>query len=116
MEALRWVQKNIAAFGGDANKVTIFGESAGGMSVHFHVLSPLSKGLFHAAIAESGSALMPMFFQTEGMLSKAQRMATAVGCPTDNSEELVKCLRTRDVKSIMINQPSDVSNRRVLEM
>jgi len=96
--------------------VTIFGESAGGMSVHFHVLSPLSKGLFHAAIAESGSALMPMFFQTEGMLSKAQRMATAVGCPTDNSEELVKCLRTRDVKSILVNQPSDVSKRRMLEM
>jgi carboxylesterase type B len=116
LEALRWVQKNIAAFGGDANKVTIFGESAGGMSVHFHVLSPRSKGLFHAAIAESGSALMPMFFQNEEMLSKAQRMATAVGCPTDNSEELVKCLRTRDVKSIMINQPSDVSKRRVLEM
>ena len=109
LEALRWVQKNIAAFGGDANKVTIFGESAGGFSVHYHVLSQLSKGLFHAAIAESGSALMPMFFQNEGMLSKAQRLATAVGCPTDSSEELIKCLRTRDLKSIMANQPSDVS-------
>jgi hypothetical protein len=58
---------------------------------------------------------LPMFFQTEGSFSKAQRMATAVGCPTDNSEELIKCLRTRDVNSIMVNQPSDVSNRRVLE-
>jgi carboxylesterase type B len=93
--------------------VTIFGESAGGMSVHFHVLSPLSKGLFHAAIAESGSALMPMFFQNEGMLSKAQRMAAAVGCPTDNTEQLVNCLRTRDIKSIMVNQPSDVSKSNV---
>jgi carboxylesterase type B len=107
LEALRWVQKNIAVFGGDANKVTIFGESAGGFSVHYHVLSPLSKGLFHAAIAESGSALMPMYFQNEGMLSKAQRLATAVGCPTDSSEELIKCLRTLDVQSIMVNQPSD---------
>jgi len=106
-EALRWVQKNIAAFGGDPNKVTIFGESAGGMSVHFHVLSQLSKGLFHVGIAESGSAMMPMFFQTEGILSQAQRMAAAVGCPTDNSEELVNCLRTRDVKTIMVNQPDD---------
>ena len=111
MEALRWVQKNIAAFGGDANKVTIFGESAGAMSIHFHVLSPLSKGLFHSGIAESGSALMPLIFQNEGMLSKAQRLAKSVGCPTDNSEELVECLRTRDVKSIMVNQPSDVSKR-----
>lgn len=94
--------------------MTIFGESAGGMSVHFHVLSPFSKGLFHAAIAESGSALMPMFFEDKSGLSKAQRVATAVGCPTDNSEELIKCLRTRDIKSIMVNQPTDVSNRCVL--
>jgi carboxylesterase type B len=109
VEALRWVQKNIAAFGGDPNRVTIFGESAGGMSVHFHVLSSLSKGLFHRAISESGSALMPLFFRTNGILSQAQRLAEAVGCPTQNSDELVSCLRTLDIDTIMKNQPSDVS-------
>jgi para-nitrobenzyl esterase len=53
--ALKWVQRNITAFGGDPNKVTIFGESGGGSKVISLMASPLVKGLFHRAIAESGS-------------------------------------------------------------
>lgn len=52
--ALKWVQKNISRFGGDPGNVTLFGESAGGMSVHALLLSPLAQGLFHRAIIESG--------------------------------------------------------------
>lgn len=52
--ALTWVRKNIAAFGGDPASITIFGESAGGVSVHTHLTSPLSRGLFHKAIIQSG--------------------------------------------------------------
>jgi len=52
--ALQWVKKNIAAFGGDPNNVTIIGQSGGGMKVNFLMASPLAKGLFHRAVCQSG--------------------------------------------------------------
>ncbi len=56
---LQWIQKNIAQFGGDPNKVTIFGESAGGIAVSMLCASPLAKGLFHGAISQSGGSFGP---------------------------------------------------------
>lgn len=57
--ALRWVKTNIHNFCGNANNVTVFGESAGSASIQYLLLSPLSNGLFHKAILQSGSALNP---------------------------------------------------------
>ena len=54
LESLKWVQRNIPAFGGDRKKVTIFGESAGGWSISSHLASQKSKGHFSAAIVQSG--------------------------------------------------------------
>lgn len=77
LAALKWVKKNIAAFGGDPDNVTIAGQSAGAMSVNVLVASPLAKGLFHKAIAESGSRLIgatrssPSLEQAEQEGSKA---------------------------------------------
>jgi para-nitrobenzyl esterase len=59
IEGLKWIQKNIATFGGDPGKVTIFGESAGGIAVSMLCVSPLAKGLFQGAISQSGGSFGP---------------------------------------------------------
>ncbi|MGA2593312.1 MAG: carboxylesterase family protein [Bryobacteraceae bacterium] len=57
MAALEWVQRNISKFGGDPAKVTIFGESSGGMMVCFLMSAPLARGLFQQGIMEAQAAL-----------------------------------------------------------
>jgi carboxylesterase type B len=90
---MQWVQRNIRSFGGDPGQVTIAGESAGGMSVMFHLASPGSAGLFHAAIMESGSSHANWWFQN---LSQAFEMygelAGILGCP--DAAARLDCLRS----------------------
>lgn len=64
--ALRWIHDNIAAFGGDPDKITIAGESAGAISVAMHCASPECKGLFRAAISESGGSMWPVAESRQG--------------------------------------------------
>ena len=93
--ALRWVQRNIAAFGGDPGNVTIFGQSGGGTGVTSNLQSPLSKGLFHRAIDESGIRIE--YVSLEARTKAATDFAVAAGC-TDQS---AKCLRALTPEQIL---------------
>ncbi|XP_049999630.1 liver carboxylesterase isoform X3 [Alexandromys fortis] len=102
--ALRWVQQNIAHFGGNPGQVTIFGVSAGGTSVSSLVVSPMSKGLFRRAIMQSGVALLPdLISDTPEVVHTT--VANLSGCEPKDSEALVHCLRDKSKAEILaINQ------------
>lgn len=102
--ALEWVKANAAAFGGDPSRVTIAGESAGGMSVAWHLTSPRSAGLFAGAIVESATFDTPQFFQ-----SKADAIAfnvlysEAVGCNQTDGGAQLACLRALPTQKLMLS-------------
>ncbi|XP_049885046.1 juvenile hormone esterase-like [Pectinophora gossypiella] len=101
-EALRFIQKIIHSFGGNKNSVTLFGESAGGASAHYHMLSETSAGLFHKAISESGTAMVPWAEAPPGeALRNAFRLAKLLNCPQAPSERMLTCLRTKDSYDII---------------
>lgn len=108
VEALKWVQENIDAFGGDPNSVTLLGESAGGASVTFHYLSPLSKGLFHRAIAISGVDLCPFAIKPKAfVMEKSAQIAKNLNCHSGTSSEMLQCLRTLPVTNFLTINKGD---------
>ena len=104
---LKWVKRNIAAFGGNTNKITIFGESAGGMSISSHLASHQSKGHFSAAIVQSGSMDMPMLNieKIKALPGLHQKYVNQLNCSINTSDMLttIKCLQTKSVDELMSN-------------
>jgi len=109
--ALRWVKRNIAAFGGDPRRVTIFGKSAGGLSIYSQLASPLAAGLFQRAIAQSGAyagfapdyrvQILPIAtVETTGnpLVESGAALADAVGCP----DQIAACLRAVDPGTLVM--------------
>ncbi|XP_055921512.1 juvenile hormone esterase isoform X2 [Eupeodes corollae] len=90
--ALQWVSDNISHFGGDPNNVTLFGESAGASSVHFHFLSEKSRKLFHKAILQSGTANMPWAMK-KYLTNKSMLLSKAMGFHSNDQIENAKFLR-----------------------
>lgn len=102
--ALQWVRDNIGRFGGNPDNVTLFGESAGAVSVSLHLLSPLSRNLFGQAIMESGSSTAPWaILSREESYGRGLKLAKAVGCPAGDGDigETVACLRKANGTAIV---------------
>lgn len=96
--ALQWVKANIAAFGGDPANVTIFGESAGALSTHFQIASPLAAGLFHKAIVESGG-----YNLAAPTLAAAQTLGQTFAANAGCTDQSAACLRSLSLDKILAN-------------
>lgn len=104
LEVLHWVRANIASFGGDPNSVTVFGESAGGASVTYHMLSEKSRGLLHRGIAQSGTYFNPWAQPAhKGVAAgRATKLAQIVGCGNAGEwPEKLECLRKKPAEDIV---------------
>ncbi|XP_059342529.1 bile salt-activated lipase-like [Ammospiza nelsoni] len=99
--AIAWVKRNIKAFGGDPDNITIFGESAGAASVSLQTLSPKNKGLFKRAISQSGVGVCSWAIQRDPLVW-AKKLGEKVGCSTDNTTVLANCLRISDPKALTL--------------
>lgn len=105
--ALQWVRDNIAAFGGDPSRITLFGQSAGAMSIASHLTRPQTKGLYNAAVVQSDPFAMP-FRDSQGGMDLANVFAKHAGCSDGSSganwTAVEACLMSLDSDTLLAAQ------------
>ncbi|CAL8094832.1 unnamed protein product [Orchesella dallaii] len=95
--ALKWVHENIAYFGGNPRNVSLWGNSAGGVSVHLHLISNKTRDYFSTAMSSSGTAFQPWAVHSaKKMKAFAQRLGQRFGCQNEDSYEFVQCIQRID--------------------
>ncbi|KAL4709679.1 hypothetical protein ACJJTC_007410 [Scirpophaga incertulas] len=113
--ALKWVQKNIGYFGGDASKVSIFGESAGGASVTFHLISPMSKGLFNRVIFQSG-CILNFWSRIVDPRQKALALARKHGFYSEDNRKLYEFFKNLPVEKMIDHTLNTTLGRKLYEL
>lgn len=98
--ALRWIKNNVAKFGGDPNRVTLFGQSAGATSIAMHLMSPLSNDLFQQAIVQSSPWGLP--FKTNYEAARyGTTFSSKIGCQHLSGEQLIDCMRSKSMEQVL---------------
>lgn len=113
--ALRWIKSNCANFGGNPDNITVFGESAGGASTHYMMLSEQTRGLFHRGILMSGNAICP-WANTECQ-HRAYALAKLAGYKGENNDkdvlEFLMKVKAHDLKKLedKVLTPEEIKNK-----
>lgn len=111
--ALQWVHENISHFNGDPENICLFGESAGGASVHLQILNKQSRKFIKSAICQSGTALGDWVIQRDGV-GITRRLAKFLGCKSDDDKEILKTLMNTSAQELFRfkGKPQDHDERR----
>ena len=99
--ALTWIQENIRSFGGNPDKVTLMGESAGAMAAMLHTVSPFSQGLFHKVVAMSGTPSTVFLKPNRTPKQYAVAFAKKLGCTNEDPESILRYLQQQNINMIM---------------
>ena len=99
--ALKFIQENIEAFGGNPDQVTVFGESAGGLNTGMLMMSPLATGLFHRAILQSGSEFVPWGLVAADKENYMKQVGEELDCGDEGDEVMMDCLRTKNAQRLL---------------